>query len=60
MTRMVVEINLETVISFSEKNDAVLLAATEDIKNNWLKFINEHQANFDVKVFCELEEGIVA
>ena len=58
MTNVVVEINLETVVSFSEKDDAALLAAAEHIKKNIFEFITKHQADFKTKVFCELEEVV--
>jgi hypothetical protein len=56
MTNLVVELNLETVISFSEEDDAAMLAAAEHIKKNWFDFITKHRDDLFVKVFCEIEE----
>ena len=53
---MVVEINLETVVSCGEKDDAVLEAAARHFKKNWFDFICKHKDSFEIKVFCELEE----
>ena len=56
MTNLLVELNLETVISFSAEDDAALMAAAEYIKKNWFKFVDKYKDLFVVKVFCELEE----
>lgn len=53
---MIVEINLETVVSYEGLDDAALLVAAEHFKNNCFEFIDKHRNSLKVKVFCELKE----
>ena len=53
---MIVEINLETVVSCEGMDDNALSSAAEHFKDNCFDFIRRHQNDFKVKVLCELEE----
>lgn len=56
MQKLFVEYNLETYISFEEKDEAEILATTQFIKENWIEYLNNNKDNFKVNILFELGE----
>ena len=52
--RLIVEINLETVISLQDKTDAEVLAIAQGIKDNWFEFAKANRSSFKINTYCEL------